>query len=117
MRVFICIYGFNLCSQIHLHVISQDFDSVCLKNKKHWNSFTTDYFINSSGNHLINPLKLKYCLCCCCEYFEAASCMYHCDSQAVCMYIVCIHLGQENGANEGVNEVVIPTMHSIHNVS
>ncbi|XP_030643946.1 aprataxin, partial [Chanos chanos] len=34
-------------SHIHLHVISQDFDSPCLKNKKHWNSFTTDYFINS----------------------------------------------------------------------
>lgn len=35
-------------SQIHLHVISQDFDSTCLKTKKHWNSFTTEYFINSS---------------------------------------------------------------------
>ncbi|XP_029907571.1 aprataxin [Myripristis murdjan] len=34
-------------SHVHLHVISQDFDSVCLKNKKHWNSFTTDYFIES----------------------------------------------------------------------
>uniref|UniRef100_A0A3Q3GBZ4 Aprataxin n=1 Tax=Labrus bergylta TaxID=56723 RepID=A0A3Q3GBZ4_9LABR len=32
---------------VHLHVISQDFDSPCLKNKKHWNSFTTDYFIES----------------------------------------------------------------------
>ncbi|XP_015799158.1 aprataxin isoform X1 [Nothobranchius furzeri] len=34
-------------SHIHLHVISQDFDSPCLKNKKHWNSFTTDYFMPS----------------------------------------------------------------------
>nr|XP_023964281.1 aprataxin isoform X6 [Chrysemys picta bellii] len=34
-------------SQVHLHVISQDFDSPCLKNKKHWNSFTTEYFLNS----------------------------------------------------------------------
>ncbi|KAI4905804.1 hypothetical protein NFI96_002375 [Prochilodus magdalenae] len=34
-------------SHIHLHVISQDFDSPCLKNKKHWNSFTTDYFVDS----------------------------------------------------------------------
>ncbi|KAI3352407.1 hypothetical protein L3Q82_005367 [Scortum barcoo] len=32
---------------IHLHVISQDFDSACFKNKKHWNSFTTDFFIDS----------------------------------------------------------------------
>lgn len=36
-------------SHVHLHVISQDFDSPCLKNKKHWNSFTTDYFIDSHG--------------------------------------------------------------------
>ncbi|XP_051940996.1 aprataxin isoform X1 [Hippocampus zosterae] len=34
-------------SHVHLHVISQDFDSPYLKNKKHWNSFTTDYFIES----------------------------------------------------------------------
>ncbi|KAK0131788.1 Aprataxin [Merluccius polli] len=34
-------------SHIHLHVISQDFDSPALKNKKHWNSFTTDYFLES----------------------------------------------------------------------
>uniref|UniRef100_A0A8C3UJ45 Aprataxin n=1 Tax=Catharus ustulatus TaxID=91951 RepID=A0A8C3UJ45_CATUS len=37
-------------SQLHLHVISQDFDSPALKTKKHWNSFTTDYFLNSEGN-------------------------------------------------------------------
>ncbi|GCC29600.1 hypothetical protein chiPu_0008043 [Chiloscyllium punctatum] len=34
-------------SHIHLHVISQDFDSPCLKTKKHWNSFNTDYFLES----------------------------------------------------------------------
>ncbi|KAJ8247636.1 hypothetical protein GJAV_G00248550 [Gymnothorax javanicus] len=34
-------------SHLHLHAISQDFDSPCLKNKKHWNSFTTEYFIDS----------------------------------------------------------------------
>ena len=34
-------------SRIHMHVISQDFDSPCLKNKKHWNSFTTDFFIDA----------------------------------------------------------------------
>ncbi|OPJ67409.1 aprataxin [Patagioenas fasciata monilis] len=34
-------------SQLHLHVISQDFDSPALKTKKHWNSFTTDYFLDS----------------------------------------------------------------------
>lgn len=31
--------------QLHLHCISQDFDSVSLKKKLHWNSFTSDYFL------------------------------------------------------------------------
>ncbi|URE49097.1 hypothetical protein MUK42_13977 [Musa troglodytarum] len=34
--------------QLHLHVISQDFDSVHLKNKKHWNSFNTSFFRDSA---------------------------------------------------------------------
>lgn len=46
--VFVLSYIF-FYSHVHLHVISQDFDSPCLKNKKHWNSFTTDYFIESHG--------------------------------------------------------------------
>ncbi|CAN1771779.1 Transcription factor bHLH140 [Linum perenne] len=33
--------------QLHLHVISQDLDSSHLKNKKHWNSFTTPFFRDS----------------------------------------------------------------------
>ncbi|KAG5441636.1 Aprataxin [Clonorchis sinensis] len=33
--------------QLHLHVISTDFCSLCLKTKKHWNSFTTNFFIPS----------------------------------------------------------------------
>lgn len=33
--------------QLHLHVISQDFNSPHLKNKKHWNSFTTAFFRDS----------------------------------------------------------------------
>ncbi|XP_056425782.1 aprataxin isoform X2 [Hyla sarda] len=44
-------------SHIHLHVISQDFDSPCLKNKKHWNSFTTEYFLDSE--EVINMVKLN----------------------------------------------------------
>ncbi|XP_072261331.1 aprataxin isoform X2 [Pyxicephalus adspersus] len=44
-------------SHIHLHVISQDFDSPCLKNKKHWNSFTTEYFLDSQ--EVIDMIKLK----------------------------------------------------------
>ncbi|KAL7095283.1 hypothetical protein ACP275_10G013800 [Erythranthe tilingii] len=33
--------------QLHLHVISQDFDSNHLKHKKHWNSFNTRFFLDS----------------------------------------------------------------------
>jgi len=32
-------------TQLHMHVISEDFISPWLKTKKHWNSFTTDFFI------------------------------------------------------------------------
>ena len=41
-------YGFHAVpsmNHLHLHVISQDFDSPHLKNKKHWNSFTTTFFV------------------------------------------------------------------------
>ncbi|XP_012943520.1 aprataxin [Aplysia californica] len=36
-------------SHLHMHVISQDFNSPCLKTKKHWNSFVTDYFVDSKA--------------------------------------------------------------------
>ncbi|KAL7751129.1 aprataxin-like protein [Sorochytrium milnesiophthora] len=32
--------------QLHVHIISQDFVSPSLKNKKHWNSFTTAFFVD-----------------------------------------------------------------------
>ncbi|KAA0196924.1 hypothetical protein HAZT_HAZT007974 [Hyalella azteca] len=41
-------------AQVHMHAISDDFDSPCLKTKKHWNSFTTDYFIDSQ--EILNKL-------------------------------------------------------------
>ncbi|KAJ9578493.1 hypothetical protein L9F63_005222, partial [Diploptera punctata] len=34
-------------TRLHLHVISDDFNSPSLKTKKHWNSFTTDFFVPS----------------------------------------------------------------------
>lgn len=33
--------------RLHLHVISTDFDSQCMKTKYHWNSFTTPFFMPS----------------------------------------------------------------------
>ncbi|XP_067124080.1 aprataxin [Centruroides vittatus] len=35
--------------QLHLHIISKDFDSPSMKHKKHWNSFTTKFFLNSEN--------------------------------------------------------------------
>ncbi|CAK9802780.1 APTX [Anthophora plagiata] len=34
--------------RLHLHVISTDFNSPCLKTKYHWNSFTTPFFLPSA---------------------------------------------------------------------
>ena len=34
-------------AQVHMHVISQDFVSPCLKTKRHWNSFNTPYFVEA----------------------------------------------------------------------
>ncbi|EFA00986.1 aprataxin [Tribolium castaneum] len=34
-------------SRLHLHVISDDMNSESLKTKKHWNSFTNDFFLKS----------------------------------------------------------------------
>ena len=31
-------------SRLHLHVLTTDLDSPCLKHKKHWNSFTRPQF-------------------------------------------------------------------------
>ena len=33
--------------KLHLHVISTDFQGAGLKTKKHWNSFNTEYFVNT----------------------------------------------------------------------
>ena len=35
--------------RLHLHVISDDMNSPSLKTKKHWNSFTTDFFLRSES--------------------------------------------------------------------
>lgn len=32
-------------TRLHMHIISRDFSSPCLKTKKHWNSFTTEFFL------------------------------------------------------------------------
>ena len=53
-------YGYHASpsmSRLHMHVISQDFNSPCLKHKKHWNSFTSDFFLDAEK--VIGILKDK----------------------------------------------------------
>lgn len=53
-------YGYHAVpsmNQLHMHIISQDFDSSFLKTKKHWNSFTSDFFIDSQ--RIIDMLKTQ----------------------------------------------------------
>jgi aprataxin len=42
-------------THLHLHVISDDFDSLSLKTKKHWNSFTSPFFIPATT--ILDTLK------------------------------------------------------------
>jgi aprataxin len=52
-------YGFHSIQSmnpLHMHIISEDFHSDCLKTKKHWNSFNTSYFVEL--NELIKHLEL-----------------------------------------------------------
>lgn len=39
-------------TRLHMHVISDDMNSPCLKTKKHWNSFTTAFFLDSKGIYI-----------------------------------------------------------------
>lgn len=40
---------------LHLHVLSMDLDSVCLKSKKHYNSFATFFFL--TGERVLDDLE------------------------------------------------------------
>ena len=58
----ICRIGYHAVPsmhRLHLHVISTDFDSRCMKTIHHWNTFTTPYFISSKGMKFNLILHLK----------------------------------------------------------
>lgn len=58
--------------RLHMHIISDDMNSPCLKNKKHWNTFTTKFFISAEGkisNQFCLPVKLQQLVFCCCRYY------------------------------------------------
>lgn len=42
--------------RVHLHVISRDFHSPCLKTKKHWNSFNTPFLLSSECRWHLCPV-------------------------------------------------------------
>lgn len=54
-KVLCGFHSIQSMQPLHMHIISTDFQSDCLKNKKHWNSFNTKYFINLDD--LIECLK------------------------------------------------------------
>uniref|UniRef100_A0A8W7PKH9 Aprataxin C2HE/C2H2/C2HC zinc finger domain-containing protein n=1 Tax=Anopheles coluzzii TaxID=1518534 RepID=A0A8W7PKH9_ANOCL len=45
-------FGYHLkphMKRLHLHVISKDFDSPCLKRRHHWTIFNSDIFQSHDG--------------------------------------------------------------------
>jgi len=81
-------------SQLHLHVISKDMSSPSLKTKKHWNSFTTEFFINGSeflqmliekGNLDFNTPKYK-------EMLNRPLCCHLCHKDQLNMPTLKLHL-------------------------
>jgi hypothetical protein len=48
--VCVCVCVCTNNRQLHLHVVSEDFDSRCMNRELRWNSFTTPFFIPSTGN-------------------------------------------------------------------
>ncbi|CAH2039519.1 unnamed protein product, partial [Iphiclides podalirius] len=46
--------------RLHMHIISKDMVSPCLKTKVHWNSFTTTFF--KPYENVLKELKEKGCI-------------------------------------------------------
>lgn len=49
-------HGLPSLPQLHMHLLSMDLESPCLKNKKHYNSFATYFFLTT--DRIIDDLKL-----------------------------------------------------------
>ncbi|KAG8346364.1 Scavenger mRNA decapping enzyme C term binding HIT domain [Trypanosoma vivax] len=48
LRSFTYMMGFHALPslpQLHMHLVSRDFDGPCMKTKKHYNTFTTQFFL------------------------------------------------------------------------
>jgi diadenosine tetraphosphate (Ap4A) HIT family hydrolase len=55
-------------NQVHMHVISRDFISPFLKTKKHWNTFTSEFFLKPS--FIIEQLNNNGCIKLDRQYYE-----------------------------------------------
>lgn len=44
---------------LHMHIISDDFCSDSLKNKKHYNSYTTEFFIESESEYYLPVFEIS----------------------------------------------------------
>jgi aprataxin len=45
-RYLIGFHSIQSMYPLHMHILTNDFQSDCLKTKKHWNSFNTKYFVH-----------------------------------------------------------------------
>ncbi|KAL6256246.1 hypothetical protein P5V15_012362 [Pogonomyrmex californicus] len=70
--------------RLHLHLISTDFNSPCLKTKSHWNSFTTPFFLHSSNvcrelreEGEIKKISMQKCM----DYLKTDLKCYKCSMQ------------------------------------
>lgn len=83
--------------QLHMHVVSQDFDSPQLKNKKHWNSFThPDFFLDADWvlNQLRQAGGLHYSLPAAEEALKSELRCHRCRAVQPSMPKLKLHIGQ-----------------------
>jgi diadenosine tetraphosphate (Ap4A) HIT family hydrolase len=57
INCYIGVHAIPSCKQLHIHIISDDFNSKFMKHKRQWNSFNTEYLI--SIDHLIEQINIS----------------------------------------------------------
>ena len=46
-------------NRLHLHTVSKDFISPCLKTKAHWNSFNTAFLLSCESKFIVKSFIIK----------------------------------------------------------
>jgi len=57
VNCYIGVHAIPSCKQLHIHIISDDFNSKFMKHKRQWNSFNTEYLIPI--DHLIEQIDIS----------------------------------------------------------